>query len=73
MNLLVTQNIKTKRFMLRTFVITDVEKIFTNWTSLTETIHYLPWELSKSVEDIGLNRISAEYLVGNIAFIRGGI
>ena len=38
MNLLGTHNIKTKRLVLRRFVIEDVKDIFTNWSSIEENI-----------------------------------
>lgn len=52
MNLIGTRQIETKRLVLRTFKLTDAEDMFINWASLKETMKYLPWEPSKSVEDV---------------------
>ncbi|MFD3158009.1 GNAT family N-acetyltransferase [Haloimpatiens sp. FM7330] len=73
MNLLGTQIIETKRIVLRKLVIEDAENIFKNWASLEETMKYLPWEPSKSIEQVKVRLQNWINLYSNNTFFQWGI
>lgn len=51
-----TQNIETKRFLLRKFQKYDVQDIYNNWTSDTEAARYNAWKVHDS------ESVTREYL-----------
>lgn len=73
MNLLGTQTIETKRLVLRKLVIADAEDIFTNWASLEDTTHYLPWGPSKSIEQVKVRLQNWINLYADNTFFQWGI
>ncbi|MFU0799653.1 MAG: GNAT family N-acetyltransferase [Xylanivirga thermophila] len=51
MNSIGTQNIETKRLILRKIAISDAEDMFNNWASDNEVTKYVTWRAHKSIED----------------------
>lgn len=50
MNKAGTQNIETKRLLLRRFKIEDAEDMYNNWASDPEVTRYLTWPTHSSVD-----------------------
>jgi ribosomal-protein-alanine N-acetyltransferase len=52
-----TQNIETKRFLLRKFDRNDIKDIYSNWTSDIEAAKYNAWKVHDS------EKVTSEYLI----------
>ena len=50
MNLIGTKTIETERLILRRFVITDAEDMYTNWANDPEVTKFLTWQPHENVE-----------------------
>ena len=58
-----TQNIETKRLLLRKFKAEDAYPMFNNWTRDPENVKYLSWQAHKNIDDTYeiLNKWIREY------------
>lgn len=47
-----TIKLETERLILRRFVLTDAEDMFTNWASSEKVTKYMSWQPYKYVSDV---------------------